>query len=139
MALVNIRPRASVLVTNHHKFVLIFRHKNNQDYYAVPGGGVEPGETPQDAAIREIMEELGLSIKNLKLISEIKDDGCHDFNFTAETDDSQIKVTGPEKNHLADPDNLFKPQWLDKSTIDHNLPVYPISSRNMFYNMLENL
>jgi len=30
-------------------------------FWSVPGGHVEPGETPQEAAVRELFEEAGLT------------------------------------------------------------------------------
>lgn len=36
-----------------------------------PGGGVEVGETYEDAAIRETVEELGISAENIKILGEI--------------------------------------------------------------------
>lgn len=37
-------------------------HHIKADDWIPPGGHIEPGETPQDAAIREMEEELGLKI-----------------------------------------------------------------------------
>lgn len=37
-------------------------HSIKYDYYKFPGGGIEPGETPVDALIRETSEEAGLVI-----------------------------------------------------------------------------
>ena len=34
-------------------------------YYDIPGGKIEEGETPEQAAIREMKEETGLLINNL--------------------------------------------------------------------------
>ncbi|MFA5796304.1 MAG: NUDIX domain-containing protein [Candidatus Shapirobacteria bacterium] len=133
------RPRVSVLITNQDKFILIFRHKDGEDYYAIPGGGIESGETPMVAAFREIDEELGLKLRNLQLISEINTEDRHDYNFLAETDDLEITVTGPEKNHLNTPENLYQPQWLDKKTLNLNLPIYPTTARIMFSQMFKNL
>jgi 8-oxo-dGTP diphosphatase len=37
-------------------------HPTYKDHWDIPGGYVEPGESPRAACIREIQEELGLSI-----------------------------------------------------------------------------
>ena len=37
-------------------------HHKKADDWIPPGGHIEPGETPQDAAIREMEEELGVKI-----------------------------------------------------------------------------
>lgn len=38
----------------------------NEGYYDIPGGKIEDGETPEQAAIREMREETGMVVKNLK-------------------------------------------------------------------------
>ena len=40
--------------------------KKKAGYYDIPGGKIEGGETPEQTAIREMKEETGLKIKNLK-------------------------------------------------------------------------
>ena len=45
----------------------------HRDYLETPGGGIDPGETPEQAAIREVEEECGLSSKVVMRIGEVKD------------------------------------------------------------------
>ena len=40
--------------------------KKKAEYYDIPGGKIEGEETPEQTAIREMKEETGLKIKNLK-------------------------------------------------------------------------
>lgn len=48
--------------------VLKYKNDNNKNgFYDIPGGKIEEGETPQQAAIREIKEETGLIVDELKL------------------------------------------------------------------------
>ncbi len=59
-------PRVAVgaLVVEAGKLLMICRGKApNPGVWAIPGGGVEIGETLQEAAEREIFEETGLRIK----------------------------------------------------------------------------
>lgn len=47
--------------------VLVIKYSQNdckKDYYDIPGGGIEHGETPEQAAIREFKEETGMRIYN---------------------------------------------------------------------------
>ncbi|MCM0080879.1 NUDIX domain-containing protein [Geomonas sp. Red32] len=40
------------------------RYPNQWD---IPGGGVEPGETPEETIVREMREEIGLELKGAEL------------------------------------------------------------------------
>lgn len=37
-----------------------------EGYYDIPGGKIEEGEIPTQTAIREMKEETGITVKNLK-------------------------------------------------------------------------
>jgi len=56
-------PRARIVLVDHGKLALIKRVRDGRTYYLFPGGGVEEGETPQDAARREAFEELGVEVE----------------------------------------------------------------------------
>ena len=57
-----IRPTARVLALDPDNRVLLFRCDLDRVSWVPPGGGVEPGETFEEAALREFGEETGLSL-----------------------------------------------------------------------------
>ncbi len=61
------RMTASSIVTNAAgELLLIQRHDIRT--FDVPGGGLEPGELPTEAAVRETLEETGLRVRPLQLL-----------------------------------------------------------------------
>ena len=56
-------------------------HPPSAGLWSVPGGRVEPGETPAQAAVREVREETGLdvSVGTLLATVEIGEFVVHDF------------------------------------------------------------
>lgn len=53
---------ASALVV-HEDRVLLVRSATTREQWAFPGGKAERGETPEQTAIREVKEEVGLDIE----------------------------------------------------------------------------
>ena len=61
------------LIKNEKGYLVTKRSKNETtfpEYWDIPGGLAEYGETPKEALIRETKEEVGLSIKPKKIIHE---------------------------------------------------------------------
>jgi 8-oxo-dGTP pyrophosphatase MutT (NUDIX family) len=75
-----------------------FDTTDNLPYYRPLGGSVEPGETSKEAIKREILEELGEEIKNVKLLGVLEEIFIHEgtsaheviFIFDAEFVDKRV-------------------------------------------------
>ena len=54
---------AGVVIFNEVGQVLLIKENYGQHRYGLPGGRVEPGERPEEAAAREALEETGLEVE----------------------------------------------------------------------------
>ena len=66
------RNRAGIILIEDNKLALIERHRAGLHYFIFPGGGMDEGESPQQAAIREAEEELGIMVEIKQKVAEVK-------------------------------------------------------------------
>lgn len=98
--------------------VLLVRHNYGGSFYALPGGAVEPGETPQAAVEREIREELCVDARATRLLSITSYGGSRRFvayAFLAEISAGEPALPGT--------DEIAEVGWFDPEQLPQ--PVYP--------------
>jgi len=63
--------RAGAILIQDGAIALIKRERTGELYYVFPGGQIEAGETLEAAVVREIQEELGLTVEVGPLVAEV--------------------------------------------------------------------
>jgi len=77
-------PAVSVALLRGGSVLLVRRGRApSRGLYAFPGGRIEPGETVEEAARRELIEETGLTAGDLAVLAEVAIEG--------ERDDSPVR------------------------------------------------
>lgn len=61
---------SAIIINDKNEFLLVNLESFETKYFAIPGGGVEQGETLRDAVYRELDEELGIKKKNLQFVGQ---------------------------------------------------------------------
>ena len=101
-----LRRGADALVRNGAGQVLLVRRADD-GRWAMPGGWVDPGETPAQAAVREVAEETGLTVSEPRLLhTELRPESVH-FTYGCRLDGGEPRVS-EESLEVAfrDPDDV---------------------------------
>jgi 8-oxo-dGTP diphosphatase len=82
------------------KVLLMHRDTPKRTQWEIPGGGVDPGETPEQTAVRELKEELDVGVKLVRKIGskEFEEDGeSHEYHwFEAEIIENEPRLAEPD-------------------------------------------
>lgn len=98
----HLKVRASLILIEDGKLLVVKHRKGSHSYWVLPGGMVEYGETIRETAVREIEEELNLKIEVEKLlfIGDVIPQDRHrhviDIYFTGKILGGELKL-GSEK------------------------------------------
>ena len=111
-----LRNRSVVFVIRHKKILmekLSYPSLGDRVFYSIPGGGIEDGETPEQAAIRELKEECGLDGTIVRKLTELYNNDRTEHVFEVKVPDNQEPITGydPEEAENEDPP-LKEVLWL---------------------------
>lgn|SRR5208337_3699395 len=60
-------PSVTIVVQDDRGRILLTRNADANSW-TLPGGGIEPNESPKDAAVREMREETGLLVEPVRII-----------------------------------------------------------------------
>lgn len=94
-----------VIIVNKDGRILAGKRKGFVPKFSIPGGSLEPGETFEEGAIREVKEEAGLDIRNPKVIcvtnnlETFREIGKHFISIVLLVDDysGELQVMEPDK------------------------------------------
>ena len=120
------RVRSAAILIQNNALALMERHRDGRHYFSFPGGGVDEGETPELAVVREAHEELGIEVKVIRLAAEVWFRGKQQFFFLVEQTGGTFGTgAGEEFASTADPARgTFDPIWmpLEQVTVQNVLP-----------------
>jgi putative (di)nucleoside polyphosphate hydrolase len=85
---------SALIINKNQEFLLINLVSFKEEYFAIPGGGIEEGESLEQAVYREIQEEVGIEKKYLELVG--KSDVPIRFSFKLNHGGKEYK--GSERN-----------------------------------------
>ncbi len=121
------RPNVAALMVNGNGRLLICERLLNPGAWQFPQGGVDEGEAPDDAVLREVEEEIGLQSGDYK-IEKILGGYRYDFPPEAQLGMSsrkarfvgqeqtyylcRVKEDAPEVNLMQEPREFSRAKWI---------------------------
>ena len=124
------RIRAGIVLIEDNKVALIERHRAGMHYFVFPGGGVDEGETPEQAAIREAMEELGIEVAIKQKVAEVHlGRKSRQIYFLVEQIGGKFGTGTGEEFTDSDPDHpeegIYSPIWMPVEELPQHTNIYP--------------
>jgi 8-oxo-dGTP pyrophosphatase MutT (NUDIX family) len=96
------RPTAEAFLRDEKGNVVAFvkqKPGSNQSFLKMPGGGIDPEESPEEGVAREIEEETGITPKNLRLVEDVRWDWPKSWAMSDKQKERYKKFRG-EHSHL---------------------------------------
>jgi 8-oxo-dGTP diphosphatase len=107
------RHTARGIVISDGQLLLMERWRPGMHYFSIPGGGIEPGETPEECVRREILEETGLTVTVGRQVFEMRDGDVTHKIFLCEYESGEPHLPDDSPEALINnPANRFAPRWV---------------------------
>ena len=138
------KDRASGILIENGKLLLIHRIKNNDEYYVIPGGGIEEGEDIYEATKRELYEEVGINIcllNNKPLIILKEKERIQYFMLIKRASGIIGTGNGPEyTNNNYKFNGTYMPEMVNIiDIVDGKINMVPVVVKNELINIIKSL
>lgn len=113
------RQAARAIIIENNRILVMHRNKQGSQYFTLVGGRVNEGETVEQALVREIKEETGLSITDFKLVYTEKHPEPYNEQFiylcqVAPHAEVALDEASEEAFMNKIDINVHRPLWVDK-------------------------
>ena len=107
---------AAIIMKDGRLFATQRGYGDYKDWWEFPGGKIEPGETPEEALVRQIREELHAEIEVVRLVDTVEYDypkfhmamSCYLCRLISEN----IELVEHEAARWLDLDDVWSVKWL---------------------------
>ena len=110
------RLSARAILLHNGEVLLVQRKRRGDEYYVLPGGGVEVGETAYDACRREILEETGLDVAGLHFLETSQAMEQSIRVYWAMVESQAVRLGVPETGRSSE-DNRYDLVWISAETV----------------------
>lgn len=111
------RNRSVVFVIRDKKILMEKLYYEGRFFYSIPGGGIEDGETPEQAAIRELKEECGLDGTIVKKLAELYNQNRTEYSFEVSVPDEQEAIKGYDPEEPENEQPIKEVLWMELKEI----------------------
>ena len=116
--------RAQCIVHQGHKILMVKLRVKGSEWWCLPGGGVEPPETPAEAALRELEEECCVVGKILRQTAHATEgSGIETITFLMEIG-NQLPHLGVDPEFPLDEQIMVDMKWLTLPEISERDRAY---------------
>ncbi|MBQ6285065.1 MAG: NUDIX domain-containing protein [Bacilli bacterium] len=116
------RISSRAIIIKDNKLLVFFRRKVidgvTHEYYSLPGGGLEKGESLYENVKREVNEEMGIDIEILGYVGKSEDEKSIQYFFHAKRVKGTPVLGGEELERMSE-NNYYEVRYLDIDNLDN--------------------
>lgn len=129
---------ARAIIIRGEQLLVMKRNKHGDMFFTLPGGGIDDGETAQQAAEREVREEASIECRAVRELyhERVKEFGeTYYYLCDYVSGEPALAPNSEEAIETAKGENTFQPMWLEIRSLEDSV-FYP---RNVAHRLEKDL
>lgn len=117
------RPRAFAAVISNDQILMAKHVYPDKIFWTLPGGGLEIGETFEEAVVREVKEEVNLDVEVVEFLFSSQYSGGEERCYLVRRLDDKVPLLGFDPELDCDHQTLSEVKWHSIVSMKHDLHV----------------